>query len=507
MRLSRDMKSKDKQKYLIEARGLLKSLNIELLISDPNNLQEISKINRLIAIFTDFSHNDGEKLGNLLYEFQKWGRRSTHTGIIRNRMVDIVQFIDRKIEEMDVYVIKDEDGQLLKPASFEEKKFDVAFSFAGEQREYVEKVASYVENQSNLSVFYDFNYEIDMWGTNLVDYFKEIFEKKANYCVMFVSKDYSEKTWPNFERQVIQARSLFQDGYLLPVRFDDAPIKGEVPTVKYLNIKEMEPEELGEKIIKKVIGGDKYIAKRETKVVTISSKANIATPEEVPLLYIKPDVGAQGGPGGHSLHFFIKNMSGQILLDINWGIRGFAYEWRPGDEFFELEPEQEKELSFPLSAEKIFLDEVSELNVFAEYRDLENRHFFVRREVKQEKVPSGAFYAFKAAAFHKPSLLRDDGLRLLYEPQQNGDRYEAGFEIRTPRGIEKAKIGVSGTFLSVWDITEEEKIKQALLELGHRQMRKMAKEDSVRDYIFLTTNFPQEFQNGFEGYKALRDSI
>lgn len=501
------MKAKDKPKFLKEAKELHYSLDMNRLISSPNDVGEIRKINRLTAIFRNFSSNDGEDLDNLFNEFQKWAKAGKRKQHIANLAADLDRFIGKKIEDMDLYVIEDEASEPAKVASGQNKRFDVAFSFAGEQRDYVGKVASYVENQSNLSVFYDDNYEEDMWGTNLVDYFKDVFEKKANYCVMFISKDYSEKTWPNFERQIIQAKSLFQEGYLLPVRFDDTPIKGEVPTVKYLNIKDMKPEELGEKIIKKVVGSDKYSSKKETKVVTVSSKANIATPEEIPLLYIKPNVGAQGGPKGHFLHFFVKNMSGQVLFDINWGMRGFNYEWRPGDEFFELEAEQEKELTFPLSEEDVFLNEVPELNVFAEYKDLENRHFFVRRELKQEKVPSGAFYAFKAAEFHKPSLLRDDGLKLLSEPSQNGDRYEAEFEIMTSKGIERAKIGVSITFLSVWDMTEGGKIKQALLELGYRQMRKMAKEGNISDFVFVTTSYSQEYQNGFEGYKALRDSI
>lgn len=107
------MKAQEKPKYVQEARKLLDSIDISNLIKDPNSLQEIKKINRLIAIFTNFSYNDGEKLGNLLYEFQKWGRRSTQTGTIRNRAIDIVQFIDRKIEEMDVYVIEPDEKPLL----------------------------------------------------------------------------------------------------------------------------------------------------------------------------------------------------------------------------------------------------------------------------------------------------------------------------------------------------------------------------------------------------------
>lgn len=35
----------------------------------------------------------------------------------------------------------------------------------------------------------------------------------------------------------------------------------------------------------------------------------------------------------------------------------------------------------------------------------------------------------------------------------------------------------------------------------------MIKDNNVQDYLFTTYDFPQEFQNGFEGYVKLRDSI
>ncbi len=501
------MKAKDKEKYVNQARRLYSSLDPDKLIDNSDDSSSVQTINKLIAIFKNFSFNDGKKLEELFKEFQKWARAGKRKPHIKNCLNNTLQFIGQKIEEMDIYTIENETGKSSRVESPDEKRVDVAFSFAGEQRGYVEKVALYVEKEGALSVFYDFNYEIDMWGSNMVDYFKSVFEKRANYCVMFISKEYAEKTWPNFERQIIQAKSLFQQGYLLPARFDNTPIEGEIPTIKYVNISGMSPEEFGEMVIKKVVGSDKYTSKKTTDTVTITTKASIATPENIPLLYIKPNVGGRGGPKGHFLDFTAKNMSNQVLFDIKWGLRGFGYEWRPRDEFFELEPSMEKKLTFPLSDERIFLEEVSELNVFIEYRDIENRHFFIRRELKQEKVPSGAFYAFKAAAFHQPSLLGDDGLKLLRDPRQVGGRYEATFEIHTSKGVKKACIGVSRTFLSVWGLTEEKDAEHAVVELGHRQMRKMAREDSVQDHVFVTADYPQEHQNGFEGYKKLRDTI
>jgi len=107
------MKAEDKEKYVLEARKLLKLIDIEFLVKNPNDLEELKKINRLIAIFTNFSYSDGQKLRKLLFEFQKWARRSTSVGTIKNRAVDIVQFIDQKIEEMDIYVIEPHEKPLL----------------------------------------------------------------------------------------------------------------------------------------------------------------------------------------------------------------------------------------------------------------------------------------------------------------------------------------------------------------------------------------------------------
>lgn len=106
------MKAIDKPQYVKEARKLLSELSVDELTNDANNLALLSKINRLVAIFTNFSSNDGKKLTELLQELQKWYRRSTSKGTIKNRAVDVLQFISQKIEEMDIYVIEPDEKLL-----------------------------------------------------------------------------------------------------------------------------------------------------------------------------------------------------------------------------------------------------------------------------------------------------------------------------------------------------------------------------------------------------------
>ena len=76
-------------------------------------------------------------------------------------------------------------------------KFDVALSFAGEDRGYVENVAEELK-VNGIKVHYDRFNQVDAWGKDLAEHFDEIYRKQAKYCVMFISEHYAKKVWPNF---------------------------------------------------------------------------------------------------------------------------------------------------------------------------------------------------------------------------------------------------------------------------------------------------------------------
>jgi hypothetical protein len=142
--------------------------------------------------------------------------------------------------------------KLLKSRSAIGFKYDVALSFAGEDRHYVDQVAELLR-QADVRVFYDRFEEADLWGKNLYDHLSDVYRNKARYTVMFISKHYAAKAWTNLERQNAQARALTENAeYILPARFDDADVPGLLPSVGYLSLQGREPTAIAGLIVQKL---------------------------------------------------------------------------------------------------------------------------------------------------------------------------------------------------------------------------------------------------------------
>ena len=115
--------------------------------------------------------------------------------------------------------------------------FEVAFSFAGTERNQAEQLADLVR-AAGFAVFYDNFYPEHLWGKNLTVFFDEVFRKRARFCVMFVSKEYQDRKWTIHEARSAQARALEEKGdeYILPIQVDGTELEGLLPTVGYVPI-------------------------------------------------------------------------------------------------------------------------------------------------------------------------------------------------------------------------------------------------------------------------------
>ena len=130
--------------------------------------------------------------------------------------------------------------------------YDVALSFAGEDREYVEDFALELQKY-NIKVFYDKFEEATLWGKDLYTYLSDIYSKKAKYCIIFVSKSYAKKQWTKLERESAQERAFKENiEYILPVRLDDTSIPGIKETTGYISAQRTSPKQLCQTLLEKL---------------------------------------------------------------------------------------------------------------------------------------------------------------------------------------------------------------------------------------------------------------
>lgn len=131
-------------------------------------------------------------------------------------------------------------------------EFDIALSFAGEDRLYVDKVANLLVSKG-VKVFYDNFEEVNLLGKNLYDYLSDVYSNKATYTVMFASQHYANKIWTNLERQAMQSKALMENReFILPVRIDNTPIPGLLPVIAYVTTAQKSPEDLADLLCKKL---------------------------------------------------------------------------------------------------------------------------------------------------------------------------------------------------------------------------------------------------------------
>ena len=156
------------------------------------------------------------------------------------------------------------------------REFDVALSFAGEDRKYAEQLAKLLESGGYLA-FYDKHERPILWGKDLYQHLSKIYKDQARYCVMFLSKHYAQKLWTRHELQSAQARTFEEDQeYVLPVRLDDTEIPGIPPTVAYLDLREVSIEEVYQALVEKLKGHTVRAAETNESDVIHSPGASIS---------------------------------------------------------------------------------------------------------------------------------------------------------------------------------------------------------------------------------------
>lgn len=151
-----------------------------------------------------------------------------------------------------VGLTKDRDKPGVEIGEPESDSFELVLSFAGEEREYVEKVAEMLVRHG-VTLFYDRYQKATLWGKDLYEHLNKVYGGDARYCVMFISKSYADKVWTTHERRSAFAAAIERrEEYILPARFDDTEIGGLRKTVGYVDLRHETVDSLVELILQKL---------------------------------------------------------------------------------------------------------------------------------------------------------------------------------------------------------------------------------------------------------------
>ncbi len=137
----------------------------------------------------------------------------------------------------------------------EDYRYDVALSFASEQRWYVEVVARALRD-FGVTVFYDEFESARLWGQDGIETFSATYSGEAYRVVMFISDAYVNKGWPTIERRAALSRLLSEpaSNHILPVRFDDdVEVPGLPPQTIFQRADDQTPAQLAELIVDHLI--------------------------------------------------------------------------------------------------------------------------------------------------------------------------------------------------------------------------------------------------------------
>ncbi len=133
-----------------------------------------------------------------------------------------------------------------------EWQWDVALSFAGAQRDYVEQVAQALQARG-VRCFYDADEQIELWGKYLAEELPAIYGEQAAAVVVFVSAEYAARDWTRLERRAALNRAVRERReYVLPARFDDTHLPGLLSDMVAIDLRTRTPQQFAAMIADKL---------------------------------------------------------------------------------------------------------------------------------------------------------------------------------------------------------------------------------------------------------------
>ena len=141
----------------------------------------------------------------------------------------------------------------------EEKSYDIAVSFAGEDRPYVAAVVDAAKARG-LAVFYDADKGNEWWGRSVIREQRRVYGSQTRFFVPFISTAYLAKPFPMDEFEAAMMTAVKQgDDYVLPIFIGNVEVPPDLlhPQTRYLRAEDHTPDQMADQL------AQKYAAPRE----------------------------------------------------------------------------------------------------------------------------------------------------------------------------------------------------------------------------------------------------
>lgn len=134
------------------------------------------------------------------------------------------------------------------------KRFRVAFSFAGEKRDFVEQVARLLADRfGEAAVLYDRFHRPEFSRADLAFYLPDLYEKEADLVVVVLCPDYGGKEWCGLEYNAIYGLLKQRKvGEVMLARFGSVEGRGLRGLAGYTDLEGLSPEKAGEEILQRL---------------------------------------------------------------------------------------------------------------------------------------------------------------------------------------------------------------------------------------------------------------
>lgn len=134
------------------------------------------------------------------------------------------------------------------------KRFRVGFSFAGEKREFVSKVAEMLAHQFGQNkILYDIYHEAEFSRADLAWFLPKLYEQDVDLVVVIFSTSHNSKEWCRLEwRGIYSLLKKRRDNELLLARFDHVEPEDLCGLAGFVDLDEKTPEQLVTIILKRL---------------------------------------------------------------------------------------------------------------------------------------------------------------------------------------------------------------------------------------------------------------